>query len=158
MSFAAVSLAADLRPESEDALADIIKTAHASRVGLEITGGGSKRAIGRQTNSAHLLSTRGMRGITLYEPNEMVMAARSGTLLSEVQSLLLLMAKWTPEKSSGSQVALLLLLTVRVRLGICIRSIHRSSSICINQNLLLFAALVTSIFVSMGMPIDPYLS
>ncbi len=83
-----MSLAADLRPESEAALADIIKTAHASRVGLEIIGGGSKRAIGRPTNSAHLLSTRGLRGITLYEPNEMVMAARAGTLLSEVQSVL----------------------------------------------------------------------
>ncbi len=88
MSLAAVSLAADLRPESEAALADVIKTAHASRVGLEIIGGGSKRAIGRPTNSAHLLTTRGLRGITLYEPNEMVMAARAGTLLSEVQSVL----------------------------------------------------------------------
>ena len=83
-----MQLTADMRPDTEAALADIIASASASRTGLEIAGGGSKRAIGRPTNSAHLVSTRGLRGITLYEPNEMVMSARSGTLLSEVQSVL----------------------------------------------------------------------
>jgi glycolate oxidase FAD binding subunit len=83
-----VQLTADMRPETEAALADIIKAAAATKTSLEIAGGGSKRAIGRPTNATSLVSTRGLRGITLYEPNEMVMAARSGTLLSEVQSVL----------------------------------------------------------------------
>jgi glycolate oxidase FAD binding subunit len=83
-----VSLTADMRPDSEAALADIIGQAYATATGLEIVGGGSKRAIGRPTNTAHTVSTRGLRGITLYEPNEMVMSARAGTLVSEVQSML----------------------------------------------------------------------
>ena len=83
-----VSLPADMRPESEAALADIIRQAHASATGLEIVGGGSKRVIGRPATTAHMVSTRGLRGITLYEPNEMVMSARAGTLVSEVQSIL----------------------------------------------------------------------
>ena len=83
-----MQLTADMRPDTEAALADIIKAASAAKTGLEIAGGGSKRAIGRPTNSAHLVSTRGLNGITLYEPNEMVMSARAGTPLSDVQSAL----------------------------------------------------------------------
>jgi glycolate oxidase FAD binding subunit len=83
-----VSLDIDMRPESEDALSEIIQTARATQTPLEILGGGSKRAIGRPSNATHMVSTRGLRGITLYEPNEMVMSARAGTLLSEVQTVL----------------------------------------------------------------------
>ena len=83
-----MQLTADMRPDTEAALAEIIASASASRTSLELSGGGSKRSIGRPTNSTHNVSTRGLRGITLYEPNEMVMSARSGTLLSEVQSVL----------------------------------------------------------------------
>lgn len=78
----------EMRPESEAEMADIIKSAASSGTTLEIAGGGSKRAIGRPTNATHVLSTRAMRGITLYEPNEMVMSARAGALVSEVQSVL----------------------------------------------------------------------
>ncbi len=83
-----MSLPADMRPDSEAALADIISRAHASRTALEIVGGGSKRAIGRPTNTSHVVTTRALRGITLYEPNEMVMSARAGTPVSEVQAML----------------------------------------------------------------------
>lgn len=83
-----MQLAAEMRPDTEAALAEIIASAAASKTSLEIAGGGSKRAIGRPTNAAHLVSTRSLRGITLYQPNEMVMSARAGTLLSEVQSVL----------------------------------------------------------------------
>jgi glycolate oxidase FAD binding subunit len=77
-----------MRPESEAALAEIIASASASKTSLEIVGGGSKRSVGRPTNATHAVSTRGLRGITLYEPTEMVMSARAGTLRSEVQSVL----------------------------------------------------------------------
>ena len=83
-----MQLTGDMRPDSEAALAAIITSAHASKTSLDIAGGGSKRAIGRPTNAVNTISTRALRGITLYEPNEMVMSAWSGTLLSEVQSVL----------------------------------------------------------------------
>ena len=83
-----MQLTAEMRPDTEAALAEVIASASASRTSLDLCGGGSKRTIGRPTNSTHSVSTRGLRGITLYEPNEMVMSARSGTLLSEVQSVL----------------------------------------------------------------------
>ena len=83
-----MQLTSDMRPESEEELADLIKTAAASKTSLDIAGGGSKRNIGRPSNATNQVSTRSLRGITLYEPNEMVMSARAGTLLSEVQSVL----------------------------------------------------------------------
>ncbi len=78
----------EMQPESEAEMAEIIMSAATSGTALEIAGGGSKRPIGRPTNASYVLSTRAMRGITLYEPNEMVMSARAGALLSEVQSVL----------------------------------------------------------------------
>ena len=81
-------LTSDMKPDTEAALAEIITSASAGTTSLEITGGGSKRAIGRPSIASHLVSTRALRGITLYEPNEMVMSARAGTLVSEVQSTL----------------------------------------------------------------------
>ncbi len=51
---------------------------------VEVVGGGTKRDIGRPTNVTHTMSLRMMRGVTLYEPNEMVMSVRAGTPVSEV--------------------------------------------------------------------------
>ena len=52
-----------------------------ARTLIEVIGGGSKRHIGRPMNTAANVSTKGLRGITLYEPSEMVMSARAGTPL-----------------------------------------------------------------------------
>jgi glycolate oxidase FAD binding subunit len=81
-------LATDMRPVFEKDAAQMLAEASRAGAGIEIVGGGSKRAIGRPSNATHVLSTRGMKGITLYEPNEMVMSARAGTPLGEVQALL----------------------------------------------------------------------
>ena len=83
-----VIFSSDMRPPDEADTAAIIAAAAGGKTGLEVFGGGTKRAIGRPTNATHRLSTRDISGITLYEPNEMVMSARAGTLLSEVQSTL----------------------------------------------------------------------
>jgi glycolate dehydrogenase FAD-binding subunit len=53
---------------------------------IEILGSGSKRAIGRPIESAITITTASLRGITLYEPSELVMSARAGTLLSHVEA------------------------------------------------------------------------
>jgi glycolate oxidase FAD binding subunit len=53
---------------------------------IEIVGSGSKRAIGRPIDSALTVTTASLRGITLYEPSELVMSARAGTPLSHVEA------------------------------------------------------------------------
>lgn len=55
---------------------------------LEIVGHGSKRAIGRPAQAAHTLDLSKLSGVTLYEPAELVLSARAGTPLAEIEKLL----------------------------------------------------------------------
>ena len=53
---------------------------------IELVGTGSKRAVGRPVEAAVTITTASLRGITLYEPNELVMSARAGTPLSQIEA------------------------------------------------------------------------
>ena len=75
-------------PRSEDELALLVSDAVVKTVPLEICGRRSKGAIGRPLQVGARVSTREMRGVTLYEPNELVISARSGTPLAEIEKLL----------------------------------------------------------------------
>nr|WP_274709187.1 FAD-binding protein [Nitratireductor luteus] len=55
---------------------------------LEITGHGSKRGIGRPVQAAHRLDLSQLSGVTLYEPEELVLSAKAGTPVAEVEALL----------------------------------------------------------------------
>src|SRR5882757_6945075 len=54
---------------------------------LEVVGRGSKRAIGRPSQSDMTLDLSGLEGVTLYEPEELVLSARAGTPLAEIETL-----------------------------------------------------------------------
>ncbi|HRK19508.1 MAG TPA: FAD-binding protein, partial [Hyphomicrobiaceae bacterium] len=75
-------------PSTEDELASLVSDARDRSVGLDIFGGGTKSAIGRPTNATARVSLNRITGITLYEPNEMVMSARAGTSLTEIRAAL----------------------------------------------------------------------
>ena len=55
---------------------------------LEIIGHGSKRAIGRPLQVDMTLDLSGLAGVTLYEPEELVLSAKAGTPLAEIEILL----------------------------------------------------------------------
>ncbi len=76
------------RPANEDEVAAVVRDARARKAPLVIEGGGTKAAIGRPVQAAETLSTKGLSGITLYEPAEMVIGAWAGTPLSEVREAL----------------------------------------------------------------------
>ena len=57
------------------------------RTPLRVRGGGSKDFFGARLHG-ELLETRGLQGIVSYEPTELVVTVRSGTLLSELEALL----------------------------------------------------------------------
>jgi len=64
-----------------------VEKANASKQALEIQCGGSKKFYGNQI-SAKSLDVSGNAGIIDYEPSELFITARNGTLLSEIESTL----------------------------------------------------------------------
>jgi len=54
---------------------------------LEIVGHGSKRAIGRPAQTDLTLDLASLSGVTLYEPDELVLSAKAGTSLGEIEAL-----------------------------------------------------------------------
>ena len=72
-----------LTPQSEAELAEIVAGADAP---LRIIGGGT-RPIGA-TSASDVLSTAGLRGITLYEPGALTLVAKAGTPVEEIETAL----------------------------------------------------------------------
>jgi glycolate oxidase FAD binding subunit len=54
---------------------------------IELVGNGSKRGIGRPMQVDVTLDLSGLAGVTLYEPEELVLSARAGTPLTEIEQL-----------------------------------------------------------------------
>lgn len=75
----------DLRPESAGETAEIVAGALASETALEIAGAGTKRGIGQPVPAARRLVLSGLAGLTLYEPEELVVGARPGTALNDLR-------------------------------------------------------------------------
>lgn len=77
-----------LHPGSEDEVASIIVELAAAGETVDIVGGGTRCGLGRPAIADHTLHLDGLRGITLYEPAELVMGARAGTSLAEIAATL----------------------------------------------------------------------
>lgn len=75
---------ADRTPE----LIEAVRAAINARRALRIVGGDSKAFLGRPTAVADILSVATHRGIVDYEPQELVITARAGTPLSEIETAL----------------------------------------------------------------------
>lgn len=65
-----------------------VRDARAAGTSLEIMGGGSKKFLGRAVSADTVLDTSGHRGIVSYEPVELVLTARAGTPLREIENAL----------------------------------------------------------------------
>lgn len=82
---AAVTL---IQPETPQQLCDAVAEAVAERVPMEIVGHGTKRGFGHPVQAAHTLVLNRLSGVTLYEPDELVLTAAAGTPLAEIEALL----------------------------------------------------------------------
>jgi glycolate oxidase FAD binding subunit len=78
----------DMKPATETELARFIVDAAARGTTLDIVGAGSKQALGRPTRGETQVSLRALSGIVLYEPTEMVMSARAGARLIDIEAQL----------------------------------------------------------------------
>jgi len=77
-----------LRPRDANEVEAAVRWALADNKTLEIVGHGSKRGIGRAAQWDLSLDLSGLSGITLYEPDELILSARAGTPLAEIEALL----------------------------------------------------------------------
>jgi glycolate oxidase FAD binding subunit len=79
-------MSAALAPAEEDGIVAALAAAHDDGVPLEILGRGSKRGMLRPVQAARGLSLAAHAGITLHSPQELVIAARAGTPLAEIEA------------------------------------------------------------------------
>jgi len=77
-----------LKPRDAKDVETAVQWAAAEGRALEIVGRGTKRALGRPAQSDVTLDLSGLSGVTLYEPEELVLSARAGTPLAEIEPLL----------------------------------------------------------------------
>jgi glycolate oxidase FAD binding subunit len=76
-----------LRPGDSKQVEEAISWALAQGKALELIGHGSKRAIGRAAQWDATLELSGLSGVTLYEPEELVLSAKAGTPLVQIEAL-----------------------------------------------------------------------
>ena len=76
-----------LKPKDATEVEFVVRAALAEEKTLEVVGRGSKRAIGRAAQWDATLDLSLLSGVTLYEPEELVLSAKAGTPLAEIESL-----------------------------------------------------------------------
>lgn len=75
-------------PQNENELTDIVRAAASDRRTFEIVGHGTKRGLGRPVEADETLDLSGLAGIVRYEPDELIITARAGTPVTEIEAAL----------------------------------------------------------------------
>ena len=81
-------MSAMIAPVDEAGIIAAVQAARTACEPLAIEGQGSKRGLLRPVQAARSLSTRGLTGVTLYRPSELIISARAGTPLAEIEATL----------------------------------------------------------------------
>lgn len=76
-----------LAPTDEAGIEAAVADASAKREPLLVFGRGSKSGMLRPVQAARSLSTRHLSGVTLYSPQELIISARAGTPLAEIEAV-----------------------------------------------------------------------
>jgi glycolate oxidase FAD binding subunit len=77
-----------LKPRDDQEIVEAVAWAVAEGKTLEVAGRGTKRAVGRAAQTDLTLDGSGVSGIVLYEPEELVLSAKGGTPLAEIEQAL----------------------------------------------------------------------
>jgi glycolate oxidase FAD binding subunit len=81
-------MADTIKPRDSKEVEEAVRWALGNDKPLELVGQGTKRAIGRPSQTDLTLDLSGLNGVTLYEPAELVLSARAGTPVAEIDALL----------------------------------------------------------------------
>ncbi len=77
-----------LKPETEQQLLDVLEWAANERTALNVVGTGTKSALGHAVEADTVLDLSGLWGITQYEPSELVLTAKAGTPVADIEAVL----------------------------------------------------------------------
>jgi glycolate oxidase FAD binding subunit len=75
------------KPRNASDVEGVVGWALADGKTLEVAGQGSKRGLGRPSQSDLTLDLSALSGVTLYEPEELVLSAKAGTPIAEIEAL-----------------------------------------------------------------------
>lgn len=74
-----------LKPATDWELQSMVTQLVEKKIPVEVLGAGTKRGVGRPVSAGVAITTAGLRGVTLYESTELVMSARAGTPLAQIE-------------------------------------------------------------------------
>ena len=80
-------MAEPFKPRDGKDVEAAVQWALANGKALEVLGSGSKRAVGRPAQTDLTLDLSGLCGVTSYEPEELVLTAKAGTPLRDIELL-----------------------------------------------------------------------
>ncbi len=75
-------------PSTEAEIVEAVQWALSARAPVGVSGHGSKRGLGRPLQTEHSIALSKYAGVTLYEPDELVLSAKAGTPIAELEALL----------------------------------------------------------------------
>ena len=98
-----------LKPDNEAQILGLIKWAVSEKAALDVRGHGTKSGLGAPGTSERILDLSDLSGIELYQPSELVMTAKAGTSVAEVQAALdeagqmMAFEPWSPNSLYGTE-------------------------------------------------------
>lgn len=76
-----------LCPRDEAEVVEAVRWAVSNGRTLDVAGSGAKAGLGRHIQTDATLELKGLSGVTLYEPEELVLSAKAGTTVAEIEAL-----------------------------------------------------------------------
>ena len=77
-----------LRPRNEKDVVNAVRATAEAGLTMEVAGAGTKRGLGRPVTADVVCDLSALTGIMLYEPEELVLTAKAGTPLAEIERTL----------------------------------------------------------------------
>lgn len=77
-----------IKPENAEQVKDAIAWAVSNKTPMELVGAGTKRGMGRPSQTDQTLSLEGLSGILAYEPEELIVTVLPGTTMAELEAAL----------------------------------------------------------------------
>jgi glycolate oxidase FAD binding subunit len=74
------------QPQNAEEVAAFLRERSVAAAPVRLRGGGSKAEFGRPVGNETIVDLSNLSGITLYEPGELVLTARAGTKLAEIEA------------------------------------------------------------------------